>query len=114
MIGKIATRPRAPHEALHRSAGLSLGLVFARRRGQFLKLQFELVEQALAALRARPEHRALHLLDQKPKMLDQRMGASQLGTRLDQLRLERVEVVGDWIGCRRHARNCTTIGVIRG
>jgi hypothetical protein len=61
-----------------------------------------LLEQALAALRARTKHCALHLLDQELLMLDQRMGARQLGARLEELRSERIDLIRDLIRCRRH------------
>ena len=45
VIGKIAAR-LAPREALHRTAGgLGLGLILAGRSGQFLELQFQLIDQ---------------------------------------------------------------------
>ena len=82
--------------------GLGLGLILARRRGQFLELQFQLIEQALAALGARAEQLALHLGDHQLQVLDQRLGAGELGARLDQRRLQRIVVVGKMISCRRH------------
>jgi hypothetical protein len=64
-----------------------------------------LIEQALAALRARAKHLALHLGDHQLKVLDQRLGAGQLGVRLDQRRLQRLLVIRKMISCRRHERN---------
>jgi len=63
---------------------LGLDLVFSCRRSQFLQLQFHLVEQPLAALRARAEVLALHLGDYQLKMLDQRRRTGELRARLDQ------------------------------
>jgi hypothetical protein len=60
------------------------------------------------ALGARAEHRPLHLGDHQLQVLDHRLGAGQLGARLEQRRLQGILVVGD-IG-RRHERNCITIG----
>ena len=50
-----------PREALHRDAGRLglLGYILAGRRGEFLQLQFQLIERALAALRARAKQLAL-------------------------------------------------------
>jgi len=50
-----------PREALYRDAGRLglLGRILAGRRGEFLRLQFQLIEQALAALRARAKQLAL-------------------------------------------------------
>ena len=70
---------------------------------QFLELQLQLVEEALAALRARPKHVALHLGDHQLQVLDHRFGARELGARFDQRCLQRIFVIGKRIGCRRHA-----------
>ncbi len=100
--GEVPARP-GPREALHRDVGrLSLGRILAGRRGQFLQLQFQLIEQALAALRARAEQLAPHLGDHQLQVLDQGLGAGQLGTRLDQCRFQRILVVRNMISCRRH------------
>jgi hypothetical protein len=45
---------------------------------------------------------ALHLGDQQLQVLDQSLGAGQLGTRLDQHSLQRIVIVRNMIGCRRH------------
>jgi len=39
------------------------------------------------------------------KVLDQRLGAGQLGVRLDQRRLQRLLVIRKMISCRHHERN---------
>ena len=102
VIGEIAAR-LVPREALHRNAGsFRLGLIRAGRRRQFLELQFELIDQALAALGAWPEQLALHLGDQKLQVLDQSFGAGEFGARLDQRSLQRIVVVGKRISCRCH------------
>src|SRR5262249_34867645 len=59
VLGKVPTRRLAPHEAANLDAGrLGLGLILPSRRGQFFQLQLHLIEQALAALRARAKHLA--------------------------------------------------------
>src|SRR5262249_39801783 len=72
------------------------------------------IEEPLAALGARAEHLALHLGDHQLKVLDHRLGAGQLGARLDQRCLERILVVGKKIGSCGHAQHCSTIALIRG
>ncbi len=79
-----------------------------------LKLQFQLLDEPLAALRARTEHLALHLGDHQLKMRNHRFGAGQLGARVDQRGLQRILVVGDMIGSRDHAQHRSTIALIRG
>ena len=101
VIGKVAARLRAPHELLRRFAG-GAGFLLARRCGQFFKLEFELIDQALAALGARAEQLALHLGDQQLQMFDQSLGAGQLGARLDQCSLQRILVFGNVISRRCH------------
>ena len=101
VIGKVAARLRAPHELLRRFAG-GPGFLLARRCGQFFKLEFELIDQALAALGARAEQLALHLGDHQLQVLDQGLGAGQLGARLDQRGFQRILVVRNMINCRRH------------
>ena len=101
--GKVAPRPLAPREALHLDARhLGLRLILSRSRGQLLELQFQLIDEPLAALGARTEHLALHLRDHQLQVLDQRLGAHELGARFDQRRLQRIGVVGKMIRCRRH------------
>jgi hypothetical protein len=82
--------------------------VFRRIRLRFLELEFQLIEKARRALRARSINRAPKLLDFELQMRDQRMviggcgpGAGQfsadrpsLGARRDQRRLQRVDVSG--------------------
>jgi len=102
MVGKIATR-LGPREALRRYAGrLARGLSLARRSRQFFELQFELIDQALTAFGARTEQLALHLGDQELQVLDQGLGAGQLGAGLDQRSLQRIVIVGNMISCRCH------------
>ena len=102
VIRKIAAR-LASREALYLECWRSrFGLILACRRRQFLELQFELIDQALAALGARAEQLALHLGDQKLQMLDQGFGAGELRARLDQCSLQRIVVVGKVISCRCH------------
>ena len=87
---EVAPRPRAPREALHLDARrLGLRLILARRRSQFLELQFQLIDKPLAALGARTEHRALHLRDRQLQMRNQRFRTRQLGARLNQRRFQR-------------------------
>ena len=94
-------------------AASAFGLVLAGRRGQFLKLQFQLIDEPLAALGARTEHLALHLGDHQLQVLDQRLRARELGARLDQRRLQRIVVVGKMIGCPSHGGDTSTIALIR-
>ena len=102
--GKVAPRRRPPREARNLDARrLGLRPILSRRRGQFLELQLHLLDQPLAALRARPEHLPLHLGDHQLQVLDQRLGAHELGARFDQRRLQRVGIFGKGIWCRRHA-----------
>ena len=101
---KVAPRRRLPGEALHRDACRpGLRLILSRRRDQLFQLQFQLIKEPLAAFRARTEHLPLHLVDYQLQVLDQRLGAHQLGARLDQRRLQRISIFGKWIWCRRHA-----------
>jgi hypothetical protein len=94
MIGKVASR-LAPREALHMDAcRLGPGGILARCRGQLLELQFQLIDQTLAALGARAEHLALHLGDHQLQVLDQSLGSGELGAGLNQRRLERLDLVG--------------------
>ena len=100
--GEIAAR-LGPREALRRYAGrLARGRILARGRGQFLELQFQLIEQALAALGTRAEQLALHLGDHQLQVLDQGLGAGEFGARLDQRSLQRTLIVRNMINCRRH------------
>jgi hypothetical protein len=112
--GKVAPSGRAPREATHLDARrLGLGLILCSGRGQFLELQFQLIDEPLAARRTRTEHLALHLRDHQLQVLDQRMGTSELGARLDQSRLQRGHVVGKLFGALSHARDTSTIALIR-
>jgi hypothetical protein len=100
--GEVPAR-LGPLEALNRDAGrLGLGCILAGRRGQFLQLQLQLIEQALAALRARAEQLAPHLGDHQLQVLDQGLGTGQLGARLDQRGLQRILVVRNMINRRGH------------
>jgi hypothetical protein len=100
--GEVPAR-LGPREALHRDAGrLGLGRIRAGRRGQFLQLQFQLIEQALAALGTRAKQLALHLGDHQLQMLDQGLGTGQLGARLNQCGFQRILVVRNMINRRRH------------
>ncbi len=111
--GEVPARP-GPREALHRDAGrLGLGRILAGRRGQFLQLQLQLIEQSLAALGARAEQLAFHLGDQQLQVLDQSLGAGQFGARLDQCSLQRILVVGKMISCRRHNASRSQSPMIR-
>jgi hypothetical protein len=61
---KVPPRRLAPGKALHLDTRrLRLRLILSRCRGQLLELQFQLIDEPLAALRARTEHLALHLRD---------------------------------------------------
>jgi hypothetical protein len=91
---------------------LRLSSVLANTCSQLLKLQFQLIDEPLAALRARAEHLALHLGDHQLKVLDHRHSTRQLRARLDQRYLQRILVVGK-IGSRVHAQHCSTIALIR-
>ena len=71
-----------------------------------------MIDEPLAALGARTKHLALHLRDHQLQMLDQRLGAHELGARLDQRRLQRGYVVGKMIGALDHARDISTIALI--
>ena len=108
--GKVAALSLAPREALNSNlCRLGLGLVFSSGRSQLLELELQLIEKPLAALRARAELRALHLGDHQLLLLDQRLGARELGARLDQRRLERILVIGNGIAGIGHACDCTTM-----
>jgi hypothetical protein len=47
------------------------------------------------------------------QVLGQRLGAHELGARLDQRRLQRGGVLGKMIGALDHARDTSTIALIR-
>ena len=101
--GKVAPCPLPPREGLHLDAlRFGLGVILPGGRSQLLELQFQLIDEPLAALGARSEHRALHLGDHQLQVLDQRLGARELGACLDQRCLQRSSVLGKMIGCRRH------------
>jgi hypothetical protein len=103
VIRKVPARRLAPREASDLGAGrLGLGRVLPRRRGQFLELQLHLIEKSLAALGARTKSLALHLGDHQLKMLDQRLGARELGARFNERRLQHIHVIGEFVRCRRH------------
>src|SRR6516164_4227782 len=68
--GKVAARCLVPREALHLDLSrLDLALIFTRSCGEFLKLQFQLIDKPLSALGARAEHLPLHFGDYQPQML---------------------------------------------
>jgi hypothetical protein len=93
--GKIAPRRRPPREASHLHARrISLRFVLSGCRGQFLKLQFQLIDEPLTALGARAELLTLHLGDHQLQMFDQRLRAHELGAHLGQRSLERIGIVG--------------------
>ena len=56
--------------------------------GQFLELQFHLVEKPLAAPGARPEHLALHLGDYQLKVFDLCFGDGGCGTQAEVMRVQ--------------------------
>jgi hypothetical protein len=112
--GKVAPSRLAPREALHLDVcRLRLRLIFPRRRGQLFELQFQLIDEPLAALGARTEYLPLHLGDHQLQVLDQRFRAHELGARLDQGRLQCSRVLGKMIRCASHDCNCSTITLIR-
>ena len=111
--GKVAPRRLAPREALHLDARcLCLRLILSDCSSQFLKLQFQLLDEPLAALGARTKHLALHLGDHQLQVLDHRLGAHELGARLDQRRLQRGRIVGKMISCPSHDRHISTSTLI--
>ena len=110
VVGKVPTRRFAPLKSRnldHRCCGLGRRLTACR--GEFLKLQFQLIEEPLALLGARTKHLTLHLGDHQLKVLDQSLGAAELGARLNQRRLEGILVVGEMIGSCNHAHHISTI-----
>ena len=112
--GKVAPRRLAPREALHLDARrLRLRRILCRSCGQLLQLQFQLIDEPLAALGARTEHLPLHLRDHQLQMLDQRLGAHELGARLDQRRLQRGRIVWKMIRCPSHDCDTSTVALIR-
>ena len=130
VLGKLPPRRLATVVRAHRDGRRLLhwlGVFLAERRNHFLKLQFELIDEPLAALRVLAEHLALHLRDHELKMLDHRLGTRQFRPRLDQLRgllkqrrirlkqrgLQRILIVGE-IRSHVHVEHCSTIAVIRG
>ena len=109
MLGEVPPRGCASREALNLDGCCRRpGRILRRLRGQFLELQFELIEKPAAAFRARAEHLPPHLGNDQLKMRDHHLGPGQLGARLDQRRLQRVLVVRKMIGCP-HKRNCITM-----
>jgi hypothetical protein len=111
---KVAPRRRATLEAPYLD-GLRLGFrrVLSGSRSQLLELQFQLIDEPLAALGARTEPLALHLGDHQLQVLDQRLRAGELGARLDQRRLQRVGVIGKVIGSPGHDCDASIITLIR-
>jgi hypothetical protein len=88
--------------------GLSGEFVFGGIRLQLLELQLELIEE-LAALGRWPEALALQFGDDQLQMRDHGLGAGGAGFRRlagralgDQRRFERVDRVGENVGCDRH------------
>jgi len=65
-----AASPCAAQSCEPRRSPLQPGGVLAEPRREFLKLQLHLVEEPLAALGARAEHRTLHLGDHQLNVLD--------------------------------------------
>jgi len=61
VIGEIPARRRPPHMALHGIGPLRFGLGLAGCRNEVFELQLQLIDQALAALRARAVQLALIL-----------------------------------------------------
>jgi hypothetical protein len=112
--GKVAPCRLAPREALDLDAPrFGLGVILPGGPGQLLELQFQLIDEPLAALGARPEHRPLHLIDQQLQVLDQRLSAHELGTRLKQRRLQGGRVLGNMIGALDHVGDISTTTLIR-
>ena len=97
MVGKVAPRVRPPRVALHGIGPLRFGLCLARFHDHVFELQFQLIEQTLAALRARAVYLALHLRDHQSKVLDQGFRTEHLRAHLDERDLERVIVFGKLI-----------------
>jgi hypothetical protein len=90
--------------------------VFAGARLQLLELQLELVEELGAALGRRPEALAPQFGDDQFEMGHHGLGPSGPGLGLpaglalgNQCRLERLDPVGENVGCDRHRRDSTTI-----
>ncbi len=105
MIGEIPPRRRPPQMASHRIGPLRFGLCLARFRDHVFELQFQLIEQALAALRARAVYLALHLRDHQSKVLDQGFRTEHFRAHLDEGGLQRVIVFGKLIVRHRHDAN---------
>lgn len=69
MIGETPPFRRPPQMASYRIGPLRFGLGLTRFHDQVFELQFELIEQALAALRAQAVYLALHLRDHQSRCL---------------------------------------------
>jgi hypothetical protein len=111
--GKVAPRRLAPREALHLNRRrFCFGLVLSQCRGQLLELQFQLIDEPLAALGARAELLALHLRDHQLQVIDQRLRTHELGARLDQRRFERIGVVRKVISGPSHGGDTNIITLI--
>jgi hypothetical protein len=105
-------------EARHDRPVLAGGgeFVFAGARLQLLELQLELIEELGAALGRWPEALAPQFGDDQFEMCHHGLGPSGPGVSLlvglalgNQCRLERLDPVGENVGCDRHRRDSTTI-----
>ena len=114
VIGEVPPCCPASSEAMHLDPRrLSLLLILPGSRTELLELQFQLIDEPLAALGARTKHLPLHLGDHQLQVLDQCLGTNELGARLDQCRPQRKGVVGQMISALDHARDSSTIALIR-
>jgi len=92
MIGETPPRRRPPQMTSNGIGPLRFDLGLARFRDHVFELQFQLIEQALASLRAWAVYLALHLRDHQSKVLDQGFRTEHLRAHLDERRLQRVIV----------------------
>ena len=91
---------------------LRLGIILAAGRRHFLEFQLQLIEKPLMALRARAMDIALHLLDPDLKVLDHRIGAGEPSISINQKRLERIDVVRQFVQRLGHdAKENTTLAI---
>jgi transposase InsO family protein len=88
---------------------LGLRLILSSFRRQLLELQFQLIDEPLAAFRARAEHLALHLGDHSCRCSISASASRSLARVSIRRRFQNSSVIGKRIDALDHARDSSTI-----